>query len=150
MADVVNTSTLELRASVNEGVPPYNSAPWLVITRAQYDLWGAIPQQYRKWVVDHIEEMSQPEKDAVDAARLEAVRDEIVQQLDRVEDILRAFMLTVLDEFNAHTGKINGILDAIDNGANLSAIKTAIGAIADQPIRTTAQLRAAIRSKLGS
>ncbi len=46
--------------------------------------------QYRKWIIDHVEEMSQPEKDSVDAARLQAQYDEVVEQLDRTEEILRA------------------------------------------------------------
>jgi len=147
MADVLNTNTLEMRASVNE---VQYQAPWIVITRAQYDLWSVIPLRYRKWVTDHVEEMTQPEKDAVDFALLEATRDEIVQQLDQQEDILRAFAGLLVDELNAHTARINGILTAIDNGASLSAIKTAVGTIQDLPTRDLAQLRQAIRNKIGA
>jgi hypothetical protein len=149
MADVINTTTLEMRASVNEGLPPYDAPPWLVITREQYNLWSVIPPRYRKWVIDHVEEMTQPEKDAVDAAFLEALRDQTVQQLDRVEDILRAFMLMVLEEFNRHTARTNALLTAIDNAASLAALKTAVGQINDLPTHTAADLRAAIRLKLG-
>jgi hypothetical protein len=81
---------------------------------------------------------------------MQSLRDEVVQQLDNIEDILRAFMLMVLDEFNNHSARINGILTAIDNGSNLAAIKTAVGAINDIPERTAQQLRSAIRNKLGS
>lgn len=150
MADVVNTETLELRSSVNEGAAPYNASPWIVITRAQYDLWSIIANQYRKWVTDHIEEMSQPEKNAVDAALLGSLRDAAIQQLDQIEDVIRAFMLVVLDQVNEHSGRIVGILDAIDQGANLTAIKTAIAAIQNIPQRTVAQMRSAIRAKLGT
>jgi hypothetical protein len=150
MADVINTESLEIRRSVNEGSAPHNAPPWLVITRAQADLWDIIPQRYRKWVTDHVEEMTQPEKDALDESILQAQRDAVVQQLDKIEDVLRAFMLAVLDEMNGHAAKINAILTAIDNGANVGAIKTNILAIADYPTRTVAQMRAAIRTKLGS
>jgi len=78
------------------------------------------------------------------------VRDEIIQQLDMQEDILRAFAQMVLDEFNAHAAKTNALLTAIDNGANIGAIKSAVAAIADHPTRTLAQLRQAIRGKIGS
>jgi hypothetical protein len=149
MADVLNTSTLEMRASVNEGLPPYDSAPWMVITRAQYDLWNIIPPRYRKWVVDHVEEMTQPEKDAIDAAALEAMRDGVVQQLDQVEDILRAFMLMVMNEFNRHTERTNAILTAIDNATTLATLKSAVAQINDLPTRKAAELRAAIRLSLG-
>lgn len=150
MADVLNTSTLELRASVNEAQQPYASAPWIVITRTQFDLWSTIPQRYRKWTGAAIEEMTGPEKAAADLAALEASRDAIVQQLDEQEDILRAFTQMCMDEFNMHGQRINSILTAIDNGANIGAIKTAVQAIQDVPTRTLLQLRTAIRSKIGS
>lgn len=150
MADVLNTTTLELRASVNEAQAPYNAPPWVIITRAQFDLWSTIPQQYRKWTGVAVEEMTGPEKLAVDLAALEASRDAIVQQLDFQEDILRAFAQMVMDEFNSHAAKTNAILTAIDNGANISAIKSAIAAIEDHPTRTLLQLRQAIRNKIGT
>jgi hypothetical protein len=146
MADVLNTSTLEMRQSVNE---VQYTDPWIVITRAQYDLWSIIPQRYRKWVVDHIEEMTQPEKDAVDLALLEATRDQIVQQLDQQEDILRAFAGLLVDELNAHASRTNALLNAIDAAASLAALKTAVAPIANLPTRTLAQMRTAIRNKIG-
>ena len=150
MADVLNTTTVEMRASVNEAQAPYSSAPWIVITRAQFDLWSIIPQIYRKWTGVAVEEMTAPEKAAVDAARIEAARDEIIQQLDRVEDILRAFAGLLVDELNAHTSRTNGILDAIDAAGSLTALKTAVSGINNLPTRTLTQLRAAIRAKLGA
>lgn len=150
MADVLNIATLELRASVNEVQEPYASAPWIVITRAQFDLWSTIPQQYRKWTGAAVEEMTGPEKTAADLAALEASRDAIVQHLDQQEDILRAFMGMVMDEFNLHSQRVNAILTAIDGGANIGAIKTSVLAIQDLPTRTLLQLRTAIRSKIGS
>jgi hypothetical protein len=147
MADVLNTTTLETRASVNE---IQYTPPWIVITRAQYDLWSAIPQRYRKWVVDHIEEMTTPEKAAVDLALLEASRDAIIQQIDNMEDILRAFAALLVDELNAHSAKTNALLTAIDNAATLAALKTAVAGISDLPPRTLAQLRTAIRAKIGA
>ena len=150
MADVVNTETCEVRMSVNEVVAPYNAAPWQVITRDQFLAWSVIPQIYRKWVLDHIEEMSAGEKAIVDAARLEQMRDEVIQQVDELENVLRAFMLMVLDEFNNHTAKTNAILTAVDTASNFAEVKANYAAITDLPTRTAAQLRSAIRSKLGT
>jgi hypothetical protein len=150
MADVLNTSTREMRASVNEAASPYNAAPWIVITRAQFDLWSIIPQRYRKWTGSAVEEMTQPEKDAVDMALLEAQRDAIIQQLDQMEDILRAFAQLVMEQLNNHSTRINGVLDAIDSGANIGAIKTAVAQINNLPTLDFANLRAAIRAKIGS
>jgi hypothetical protein len=150
MADVLNTSTLEMRASVNEAQAPYNAPPWIIITRAQFDLWSTIPQQYRKWTGVAVEEMTGPEKNAVDLAALEASRDEIVQQLDQQEDILRAFAGILVDELNAQASRTNALLDAIDAAASLAALKTAVAPITNLPTRTLSQLRQAIRTKLGS
>lgn len=146
MADVLNTQTLEMRASVNE---VQYAPPWIVIARAQYDLWSVIPLRYRKWVTDHVEEMTQPEKDAVDFALMEAARDSIVQQLDQQEDILRAFAGLLVDQLNAHAARTNALLDAIDGAASLAALKTAAASIQNLPTVNLAQLRQAIRNKIG-
>lgn len=81
---------------------------------------------------------------------LAAMRDAVVAKMDETEDYMRAFALAVLDEFNAHSVKINAILTAIDNGGTVAQIKNNIAAIVDQPQRTIAQLKTAVRSKLGS
>ena len=150
MADVLNTSTLEMRASVNEAQAPYSGDPWIVITRAQFDLWSTIPQQYRKWTGVAVEEMSGPEKAAVDAAQLQAELDGIVQQLDQAKDVVRALAKMLVAEFNRHAEKTNAILDAIDSASSLATLKTAVSGIANHPTRTLAQFRAAIRNELGS
>lgn len=150
MADVLNIETCEMRASVNEAQAPYNADPWLVITREQFTLWSTIPQVYRKWTGVAIEEMTQPEKDAVDAARLQAQLDEVVQQLDQANDILRALAKMLVSEFNAHANKMNTLLDAIDGAGSLAALKTTVATIQHHPTRTLAQLRQAIRNELGS
>lgn len=96
MARVVNTETLELRRSVN--TPEY-VAPWVVVDEAVADAVALIPTAYRKWVVDHVEEMSAGEKAAVDAAALVAADDSRMSQFDQ-RDALAAFALLVLDEVN--------------------------------------------------
>ena len=63
---------------------------------------------------------------SVDAAILEAQRDTVTAQLDQTEDVLRAFMLVVLDQFNT------------------------LRALHGLPNATPAQLRNAVRGKLGS
>ena len=104
------------------------------------------------WVIsgDTVSLMDAAARAAVDAAELEAMRDLVVTQLDAQEDILRAFMLAVLDELNAHALKTNAILDAIDQATNLASLQTAVGQIADYPQRTPTQMRSAVRTKLGS
>lgn len=150
MADVLNTATLEMRASVNEAQAPYSGDPWIVITRPQFDLLSTIPQQYRKWTGVAVEEMTGPEKAAADAARLQAELDSVMTVLDQQNDILRALVKLLVSEFNNHANKTNAILDAIDASSSLANLKTAVAGIKNHPTRTLAQLRQAIRNELGS
>lgn len=146
--DVINRTTLRYLKSVNE--PDYPEPEWK---------WGPDMSQvagvsplYWKWdaVAERPIPMTQAERDAVDAAILTARRDSAVAQLADVENVMRALLQIVMDEFNLHSGRVNALLTAIDNGASLAAIKTAVAAISDIPTRTLTELRTAIRNKLGS
>ena len=92
------------------------------------DLSSVLGQPSKYWVVsgDIVSLMSQSEMDAVDVAELSTQRDAMAGQLDQIENVLRAFALAVLDEFN--------ILRA-QHGL---------------PARTISQLKQAVRSKLGN
>lgn len=72
--------------------------------------------------------MTRAEKDAVDAAALEASRDAAMTEIDTLEAVTRALALVILDEVNT------------------------LRAAAVPPLtpRTASQLRTAIRNKLGS
>jgi hypothetical protein len=72
----------------------------------------------------------------------------LASQQHEVSPLMRAVLLTLLDELNAHAEKINAILTAVDGAANLAGLKTAIAAIADHPARTAAQMRTAILGKI--
>ena len=80
------------------------------------------------WTIagDTVTLISQAQRDAVDVQIQSDNRDSTTNQLDGLEDLLRSFALVVLDEFN--------VLRA-QHGLNP---------------RTIAQLKSAIRSKLGS
>lgn len=146
MAAVLHRTTLQYLPSAN--TPDYPVIDWII----NPDLSAVIGVANKYWKVtgDVVSEMTQGEKDAKDAADLTFQRDAAVAQLQQTEDVLRAFMLTVLDELNLHAAKTNSIMTAIDNNSTLANIKTAIAAIADYPTRTETQLRTTIRSKLGS
>lgn len=146
MAAVLHRTTKQYLPSVN--TPDYSPAQWII--NPDLSLVAGFPSIY--WVItgDNVTLMDQAARDAVDAALLEAQRDAVVAQLQQVEDVLRAFMLMVLDEFNSHALKTNAILDAIDSANNLTQVQTNIGAVSDYPQRTEAQLRATIRAKLGT
>lgn len=146
MAAVLNRTTKQYLPSAN--TPDYPTAEWI----HNPNMSAVVGFDARYWTIsgDTVSLMSQAERDAVDVAVRDAARHAAAAQLQQTEDIVRAFMLIVLDEFNLHAQKSTAILNAIDNGASLAAIKTAVAAITDYPQRTEAQLRTAIRNRLGT
>lgn len=146
MANVLNRVTKEYRASVND--PDYPVIDWII----NPDLSAVAGWPPRYWVItgDNVSLMSQAQRDAVDAAELTASRNAAAAALTDTENIQRAFMLLVLDEFNAHTAKMNALLTAIDNAASLAGLKTAVASIADLPVRSESDLRTGMRNKLGT
>lgn len=146
MASVLNRTTKQLLGSVN--TPEYPTVDWII----DPDLDAVAGFDSRYWIItgDVVTLMNPTARAAADAAALEALRDATAAELDQMEGVLRAFMLTVLDEFNAHAAKINAILTAIDAGSTLASVKTNIAAIADYPARTAVQLKNTLRSKLGA
>ena len=122
MANVLNRTTKQHLTSVN--TPEYPVAEWII----NPDLSAVRGQPAKYWEIsgDSVSLMDQASRDAVDAELRDASRESAVKQLDQTEDILRAFMLVVLDQFNALRA-LHGLPDA-----------------------TPAQLRDAIKAKLGS
>lgn len=145
MANVLNRTTREFIQSAN--TPDYPVADWI----HNPDLSAVTGFDRRYWIVtgDAVSLMDAGARAALDAATLEAARDDLANQIDQTEDILRAVVLMVLDELNAHSAKINALLTAIDNASSLANLKTAVAAISDLPTRTAAQVKTAIRNKLG-
>jgi len=140
---ILNTSPADMGVS-----EPVSNAEWIY----DPDLLAVEGWPSHYWIItgDDVTLMDAAARATVDAVMLEAARDEIAAQLDSAEDIVRAFMLLVLDEFNAHALKTNSILDAIDTATTLAQVKSLIAAIPDYPQRTVQQIRDAIRDKLGS
>jgi len=146
MASVLNRTTKIFISSAN--TPDYPTAQWII----NPDMTAVVGFPFIYWTItgDVVTLMTPAQRAAVDAALLSAARDAAAAQLQRTEDVLRAFMLAVLEELNLHADKFNSILTAIDNGATLAQVKTGIAAIADYPTRTEAQLRTSVRNKLGT
>lgn len=145
MANVLNRTTKQFLASAN--TPDYPLVDWI----HNPDMSAVTGFDSRYWIItgDTVTLMDAASRAALDAAAVDAARDALANQLDQVEDILRAVVLLMLDELNAHSDKMNTLLTAIDNASSLANLKTTVGGITDLPIRTAAQVRAAIRSKLG-
>ena len=144
--DVLHRITKTYLRSVNE--PLYPQAEWIWGP----DLSAVVGFGSRYWIItgDVVTLMSPAERAAADAADLQANRDVAAAAIAQTENVLRAFMLVAMDEFNAHASKIKEILDSIDAATSLANLQTRIAAVADYPQRTDQQLRTAIRNKLGT
>lgn len=94
----------------------------------------------RAWIA-----WTQQEIDAYELAR----KDGIAAQFDSVDDIVRAAVLVIMDELNLHSTRLQQILDAAAAATTLANFKSGMAAIQPIPQRTAAQLKAAIRVKLG-
>ena len=146
MATVIHRTSVELRRSVN--TPDYDPAEWII--DPDLSAVAGVDAIYWKISGDEVVEMSPAEKDAVDAAILQERKDAAADELNVPLNILRALMLLLLDEMNGHAQKINSILNAVDTASSLAEFKANIAAIADYPTRTEAQLKSAIKNKLGT
>jgi len=93
------------------------------------DLSAITGQPNKYWIItgDVVTLMDQAALDAIDAVEVETQRDNVVAQLDHQEDLLRAFASIMVDELNILRAEQKPVL----------------------PPRTLAQLKTAMRNKLG-
>ena len=146
MATVLHRTQKTLIRSVNS--PDYPTLDW--IHNPDLSLVEGQPTKYWTITGDVVSLMTAPERQVVDDAEREAVRDATVAVLDQIENYSRAFALVFLDESNLHAQRITDILNAADAATNLAGFKARIALIADAPQRTIAQIKTAVQSKLGS
>jgi len=119
MANVLNRTTKLYKTSVN--TPDYDVADWII----EPDMAAVVGYEPKHWEVsgDVVSLMSQVDRDAVDAALLEAENDNVAGRLV-VSGFDKAFALIMLDEINI-----------LRSAAGLGN-------------RTAAQLKTALRNKL--
>jgi hypothetical protein len=89
MPDYVNTTTLQLHKSMTES----DAAGLTMLTRDELNAAHAIASHYRKWTGSAVAEMTQGEKDTVDAAAVQARKDSDEQTIDddeRLKATIRA------------------------------------------------------------
>lgn len=146
MAADLNRTTKQYLPSAN--TPDYPVEDWII----NPDMSAVVGYQPVYWVItgDVVSLMSQAERDAVDAAAVRSARDAAVAQLQQAEDVLRAFMLIVMDDRNLLAARLSSLLDAIDGAASLGALKSAASSIENPPQYTEQQLRTAIRNRMGT
>jgi hypothetical protein len=148
MSSAFNPVTIEYYSSIHS---PDFGPPWVLDQPEADALYKAgVPIWYWKVVGGVATEMTQAEKDAVNAANLNANRDANAAILDNIENILRAVCLVVLDQVNGDRSTINAILTAVDQATTLADLKTRIGLIADLPTGNGAAFKTAVRNKLGT
>lgn len=125
MSNFVHRTTRQLVRSGND--PDYPVSDWIVNPDlSAFDAIGGYEAKYATVSSDAVLLMDKAARDAVDAAALEAARDATAGELDATEALLRAFALVVLDEINV--------------------LRAQHGLAA----RTAAQLKTAVRNKLGA
>jgi hypothetical protein len=84
-------------------------------------------------------------------AETDARRDSIVAgTLDVAEDILRAVLSVIVDEFNRHSERDATVKAQTALATSLANFQTRMAAINVLPSRTLADLRTAVRQKLGT
>lgn len=123
MPNYLHRTTKEYLVSVGESDLPEAEANYIY----QPDLSAVAGQPSKYWVItgDVVSLADQATRDAIDAANDQSVLDGIADELDETRTIMRAFAEVVVDEIN--------LLRA---GHGLAA-------------RTLAQLKSAVRQKLG-
>lgn len=146
MPNWVHRTTKQFVRSVASADLPESPANYI----EEPDLSAVTGQPAKYWVItgDTVSLADAPTRAAIDAAELSDQRDAIADELQRLQTVTRAFAEVVMDEFNRHSARINGILDAIDNASNLAGLKADIAAINNIPARTLQDLRDAVRAKL--
>ena len=101
---------------------------------------GGVPNIY--WIItgDVISEMSQPEKDAIDAAILTAARDGAIQaEIDALESVMRQLTKLIVSELNILRQQFNTTTGEVSQATNTSFTD-----------RTLAQVRTQLRNDLGA
>ncbi len=101
MADVVNKTTLQHLRSVN--TPDFPTADWLI--NPDLSAVAAVPNKYWKIVAGSVVEMTQAEKDAVDAAA----------------EVVRKTRIRQTIELRSDDGSVFDV--GVDNSGNLTRVK---------------------------
>ena len=117
MADVINRATLAQASSVN--TPDYPSVDW--IHNPDLSAVAAVPKRYWKVVADAVVEMTQAEKDVVDATNLAGMKAARIVAVDlRTDELIAqgfAFAGKVFSLSLAAQAKMTGIHAVKDHPA---------------------------------
>ncbi len=132
MSDVIHRTTLEFRKSVSTG--RFDTADWII--NPDLVALSGIDKKYWKVVGDTVVEMTQGEKDVVDAAELATAKIERSEEVDQATvfatlksmvDLApgsntNAFEGTFAGHFRTEIITGNTLKTSIDNAANMTAL----------------------------
>ncbi len=146
MANVLNRTTKEYLKSVSTS--NYDSVDWII----NPDLSAVVGFESKYWAIsgDIVTLMDQASRDAVDVTELSQQRDSLSNSLANTEDILRAIVLVLIDQFGNHATEHNALLSTISNASSLNDLKSSVAAMTPLNVPTIQQARTQIRNKLGS
>lgn len=172
MVVAIHRTTLELRPSADTATvpePTWKHNPSLTaVGWTSESVPPTVPFKYWKAPADWDAggagpvEMSAGEKAAVDAALLAADRDGRIARYDNLEDDLRQLLRALVDEFNAHSDRLdehgaryNALRAQILTATSLANLQTRVSnstqdMSTDMPTRTLANVKTVIRNGYGS
>ena len=156
MATVVNRADPSIfRVSAN--TPDYPADEWLINPPGFLALFDAVPSRYWKLTAggDDIEEMTQAEKDAVDAAQAAAIvataksaAKALQDGLDETGRALRATVKLTVDELNALRQWCMALQSDCQAADNWAAAKPIIAALPPLSDRTYLQAKSGIDAQI--
>lgn len=145
MSSALNRTTRAYLTSVN--TPEYPVGSWII----EPDMSAVAGFASKYWIItgDVVTLMDAGARAAVDAAELGAARDAVVAGMDALEAYDRAFANIVLDEVNDLRAWVASFKVEAAAATSLANLQTRIATLPATPARTLAQLKTALRNKLG-
>ncbi len=92
-----------------------------------------------------------PDYAAIEAAKLQALyaaAKALLTADDAISKKEKAVLLVILDEFNTHSVRINGILSAVAAATSLANLQTRMALVQAMPTRTATDLKTAVSNKI--
>ncbi|NIT58334.1 MAG: hypothetical protein GWN00_19535 [Aliifodinibius sp.] len=147
MANVVNRTTKQYLQSVH--TPDYPVEEW-IINPDMSNVVG-VPNIYWEITGDIITEMSQSEKDSVDAQILSDSRDGIIEsQIDNLESVMRQLTVLTMNEINTIRQWLMSFKAEVAAATSFADLQSRIASLIDLPDRTLQQIRTQLRNNLGN
>lgn len=149
MANVLHKTRVPIDYRPSVDTPQFPEVDWF--RNPDISAVAAVPQKYWRVGTNPVEEMSQAEKDAVDAADVSSATSSAKASADAAIDgndgyDLRALAKLMIDELNV-LRQWNAALKAAANAStNFATLKSGLLALPNTPDRTLSQAKAAYKN----